>query len=53
MVVQADQEVVRKQGLTVVVQRQEGVSVRISLVDYVSGQKDRKNSAWKGAHRAT
>lgn len=44
MVVQVDQEVVRRQGLTVVVRGQEEVSVRISLVDYASGQKDRKKS---------
>jgi len=43
VVVQVDQEVVREQGLIVVVRGQEGVSVRISLVDYASDQKDRKN----------
>lgn len=55
VIVQVDLGVGRKQGLAVVVRGQEGVSVRISLVDYAYNQKVRKVekiSVWKWTHRA-
>ena len=53
--VQIDREVGRECGLVVVEWEQEGVSVRISLVDYAYNQKVRKVekiSVWKWTHRA-